>query len=162
MFQIGDKVLYPVHGAGIIEDIKEKEVNGQHESLYLLYIPSGDMRLTVPEERMRSLGIRPLVDDETVNRVLEVLGQDESQMTEKWSRRYRLHMEKIKSGNIFELAEVVRNLSLRDLSGNLSGGERRLLDQARDVLVSELAMVKKMPQEEAGRQLEKIFRKKAL
>ena len=112
MFQIGDKVVYPMHGAGIIESIEEKEILGEIRSYYVMRIPIGDMKVMVPMDSVSEIGLREVIDDDGFNKVMTILRDRKSPMSANWNRRYRANMEKIKSGNIYEVAEGVRNLML--------------------------------------------------
>ncbi len=142
MFSIGDKIVYPMHGAGVIESIEEREILGEKRSYYVLHMPIGDMKVMVPISSVSDIGLRKVIDEDNVIKVLDVLRAKNTAMSTNWNRRYRSNMEKIKSGNIFELAEVVRNLALRDKEKGLSTGEKKMLDNARQILVSELVLVK--------------------
>ncbi len=142
MFRIGDKIVYPMHGAGVIESIEEREILGEKRSYYVLHMPIGDMKVMVPISNVSDIGLRKVIDEDNVIKVLDVLRAKNTAMSTNWNRRYRSNMEKIKSGNIFELAEVVRNLALRDKEKGLSTGEKKMLDNARQILVSELVLVK--------------------
>ena len=142
MFEIGDKIVYPMHGAGIIEAIEEKEILGERRNYYVLRMPIGEMKVMVPINNADVVGIRPVIDSEEVGQVFRVLQAEDSPMSTNWNRRYRHNMEKIKTGNIFELAEVVRNLSVRDKEKGLSTGEKKMLDNARQILLSELVLAK--------------------
>lgn len=142
MFRIGDKIVYPMHGAGVIESIEEREILGEKRSYYVLHMPIGDMKVMVPISSVSDIGLRKVIDEDNVIKVLDVLRAKNTAMSTNWNRRYRSNMEKIKSGNIFELAEVVRNLALRDKEKGLSTGEKKMLDNARQILVSELVLVK--------------------
>lgn len=142
MFEIGDKIVYPMHGAGIIEAIEEKEILGEKRNYYVLRMPIGEMKVMVPINNADVVGIRPVIDSEEVGQVFRVLQAEDSPMSTNWNRRYRHNMEKIKTGNIFELAEVVRNLSVRDKEKGLSTGEKKMLDNARQILLSELVLAK--------------------
>ncbi len=159
MFQIGDKVVYPVHGAGVIEGIEKREVLGQVRSYYVLLLPINNMKVLVPTESVEEIGIRNIVDRERVEQVLAILGQQKEEEGEKWNRRYRMNMDKLKSGDICAVAEVVRNLTRRDMSKGLSGSEKKLLEQARDILVSELILVQNAKAEQILTQIEEIFQK---
>ncbi|MCL4514586.1 MAG: CarD family transcriptional regulator [Firmicutes bacterium] len=142
MFNIGDKVVYPMHGAGVIEAIEEKEVLGEREKYYIMKLPIGEMKVMIPMRNVREVGLRQIINDEEVDKVLEVLKGARTKMSTNWNRRYRANMEKIKSGDIFEVAEVVRNLSLRDKEKGLSTGERKMLESSRQILISEIALAK--------------------
>ena len=144
MFDIGDRVVYPMHGAGIIEAIEERGVGDGIQRYYVIRIPMGDMKVMIPIDSVEMVGIRGVITEDEVTKVLEVLSGTSSKMSANWNRRYRANMEKIKSGSIFEVAEVVRNLSLRDREKGLSTGERKMLENARQILLSELALAKNL------------------
>lgn len=142
MFEIGDKIVYPMHGAGVIEGIEEKEILGEKRQYYVLRMPIGDMKVMVPISNVDTIGLRKVIAGEEVRKVFSVLEQQDSPMSSNWNRRYRSNMEKIKSGNIYDLAEVVRNLTSRDKEKGLSTGEKKMLDSARQILLSELVLAK--------------------
>jgi CarD family transcriptional regulator len=142
MFEVGDKVVYPMHGAGIIESIEEREILGEKQSYYVLKFPVGDMKVMIPTTNVEQIGIREVVSDEEVDKVVEFLSNDQSHMSSNWNKRYRQNMEKIKSGDIYEVAEVVRNLMLRDREKGLSTAERKMLTNARQILISEIVLSK--------------------
>lgn len=148
MFNVGDKVVYPMHGAGVIEAIEEKEVLGQTHRYYVMRLPIGNLTVMIPMDQVEELGIRAIVDEATVERVLGLLQGEQSKMSQNWNRRYRANLEKIRSGDIFEVAEVVRNLSIRDREKGLSTGERRMLENAKQILASELVLVKGLTEEQ--------------
>jgi len=157
MFKIGDKVVYPMHGAGIIEAIEEKEVLGDKRSYYIMKMPFGNMKLMVPIDNVNENGLRQVVNPEEVIRVMSILQDNDNSMSANWNRRYRANMEKIKSGNIYEVAEVVRNLSLRDREKGLSTGERKMLENARQILISELVLAKEEKEDSIKNMLEELF-----
>jgi CarD family transcriptional regulator len=138
---IGDKVVYPMHGAGVIEAVEEHEVLGQRQFYYILTMPYGGMKVMIPMKNAESVGLREVIGEPEVPKVVDVLRNAPVQMNANWNRRFNVNLSKIKSGNIFEVAEVVRNLMLQDKVKKLSTGERRLLDTARQILVSELVLV---------------------
>ncbi|NLJ78350.1 MAG: CarD family transcriptional regulator [Tissierellia bacterium] len=148
MFNIGDKVVYPMHGAGIIEKIEEKEILGKKSKYYVMRMPIGDMKVMIPVDNIQEIGIRGIITDEEMQEVLSILRDDKTKMPQNWNRRYRMNMEKIKSGDIFKIASVVRNLMLRDEERTLSTGERKMLNSAKQMLISELVLVSDMDQEE--------------
>lgn len=151
MFNIGDKVVYPMHGAGIIEGIEEKEILGEKRKYYIMQMPIGDMKVMIPVDNVEEIGIREIIDREDLERVIDILKGDSTKMPQNWNRRYRANMEKIKSGDIFEIASVVRNLMLRDAEKSLSTGERKMLNSAKQMLISEIVLVSDFNQEEAER-----------
>lgn len=140
MFNIGDKVVYPMHGAGIIEAIEEREVLGARQKYYVMRLPVGDMKVMIPVEQVHSTGLRQVITKEEVATVLQILREGDARLPNNWNHRYRANLEKMKSGSIYEVAEVVRSLSLRDREKGLSSGEKKMLDNARQILVSEIAL----------------------
>ncbi len=157
MFNIGDKVVYPMHGAGIIEAVEEKEVLGERQNYYIMRMPIGDMKVMIPMNNAGGVGLRQIIDEEGVAQVMSILSGEKSIMSQNWNRRYRANMEKIKSGDIFEVSEVVRNLSIRDREKGLSTGERKMLDNARQILISELVLAKDSSEEDVQQEIEKIL-----
>lgn len=142
MFEIGDKVVYPMHGAGIIEGIEEKEILGQKQKYYILKFPVGGIKVMIPTHNVEETGIRQVITTQEADRVVEILGSSKTKMPSNWNRRYRMNMDKIRSGDIYEVADVVRNLALRDQEKGLSTAERKMLNTARQILISELALSK--------------------
>lgn len=162
MFSIGDKVVYPMHGAGIITAIEEREVLGEKQKYYIMALPIGDMKVMIPINSAEEVGLRKVIDKQGAEKVIEVLNGDETKMSSNWNHRYRANMEKIKSGDVFAVAEVVRNLSIRDRDKGLSTGERKMLDTARQILISELVIVTESTEEEVNELLEKCIENKGL
>ncbi len=148
MYTIGDKVVYPMHGAGVIEAIEEQEILGEKQRYYIMAMPIGDMKVMIPMNAVDEIGLRQVIDKKDTDEVMEVLKGKMSAMSSNWNRRYRANMEKIKSGDIYEVAEVVRNLTLRDQDKRLSAGERKMLETARQILISELVLVKESTEED--------------
>lgn len=141
MFKIGDKVVYPMHGAGIIEGIEEKEFLGKCQRYYVLRLPIKEMKVMLPTDNIDTLGLRDVVQENVIADVLIKLGESQSDMSSNWNRRYRNNMEKIKTGDILDVAEVVRDLQIMDKEKGLSTGERKMLSNTKQILVSELALV---------------------
>lgn len=157
MYKIGDNVVYPMHGAGVIEAIEEREVLGERQKYYIMALPIGDMKVMIPMNSVEEIGLRQVIDDEGVKRVYEILGGEETSMSSNWNRRYRANMEKIKSGDIYEVAEVVRNLTLRDQEKGLSTGERKMLESARQILISELVVASGATEDEVDAKIAKLL-----
>jgi CarD family transcriptional regulator len=157
MFSVGDRVVYPMHGAGVIEAIEEREVLGQRDNYYIMRLQVGDMKVMVPRGNALDVGLRPIIGSEEIARVYEVLGGEKTVMSQNWNRRYRANMEKMKTGDIFIVAEVVRNLGIRDREKGLSTGERRMLENAKQILTSEMAMVESRSCEEISRAIDSIL-----
>ena len=140
MFNIGDKVVYPMHGAGVIESIEEKEILGQKQKYYIMKMPIGDIQVMVPTNNAQEVGMREIIACKDADRVLNVLSGEQTEMNANWNKRYRENMDKIKSGNIFEVAEVVKNLAHKNSDKGLSTGEKKLYNSAKQILVSELVL----------------------
>ncbi len=157
MFNIGDRVVYPMHGAGVIEAIEEKEILGVRKKYYVMKLPVGEMKVMIPTDSILRVGLREVIGKERIAEVFEVLRNHNGEMSSNWNRRYRDHLEKIKSGDILEVSEVVRNLTLRDREKGLSTGERKMLESARQILISELFLVQGIDQTEIINALEGIF-----
>lgn len=142
MFEIGDKVVYPMHGAGIVVNIDIKEVLGEERKYYILRMPINGMRVMVPVENAKELGVRYIYGPAEMNKVFETLKDDaEEDLPSNWNRRYRFNMERIKSGDLTEIAKVVRCLTKMDEEKTLSTGERKLLNNAKQIIISEMALV---------------------
>lgn len=153
MFNIGDKVVYPMHGAGVIENIEEKNISGQKQEYYSIKMP-GEVKVMVPIAKADQVGVRGIIDEETAGKVFKVLEANSTEMSMNWNKRYRDNMEKIKSGDVYEVADVVRNLSLKQKDKGLSTGEKKMLLNAKQILVSELTLVSKLGQEKVEEMIE--------
>ncbi|HHT02234.1 MAG TPA: CarD family transcriptional regulator [Firmicutes bacterium] len=154
MFKVGDKVVYPMHGAGVIEAVEEKEVLGESKRYFIMRLPLGGMKVMIPTDAARDSGLRGVIAPAEVERVLGVLRAQKTNMSSNWNQRYRANLEKIKSGDVYEVAEVVRNLVKRDREKGLSTGERKMLDNARQILVSELVLAQDSKEEDVQELLE--------
>ncbi len=139
MFNVGDKVVYPMHGAGTIEAIEEKDILGEKQAYYIIKMP-GEVKCMVPTVKAEEIGVRDIIDKETANKVFKVLEQDSTEMSMNWNKRYRDNMDKMKSGDAYEIADVVRNLSFKQKEKGLSTGEKKMLLNAKQILVSELIL----------------------
>jgi CarD family transcriptional regulator len=148
MYKIGDKIVYPMHGAGVVESIEEKEILGQKKDYYVMKMPFGDMKVMIPTTNVVEIGIREVISKHDADNVLSVFGNQNSVVSGNWNKRYRENMVKIKSGNIYEVAEVVSSLMLREREKGLSTGERKMLNSAKQILVSELVLAKNMKQKD--------------
>ncbi|MBE3595324.1 MAG: CarD family transcriptional regulator [Candidatus Carbobacillus altaicus] len=155
MFKVGDKVVYPMHGAGVIEAIEEKEFLGERRAYYVLNMPIGEMRVMIPLEHMERLGLREVLSADDFQALEEALEATDAPSDKNWNQRYRAHMEKMKSGDALAVAVVVRNLMRREKIRGLSTGERRMLDSARQILISEIALAKNLKADEAEAWVEK-------
>ncbi|MDY0234839.1 MAG: CarD family transcriptional regulator [Gudongella sp.] len=141
MFKVGDKIVYPMHGAGVIEKIEVKEILGEEREYFTIKMPIGDMKVMVPVANVEEVGVREIITKEEVTEVMEILEGHKTKMPQNWNRRYRANMERIKTGDVLEIASVVRNLTLLDNEKGLSTGERKMLSNAKQMLLSELVLV---------------------
>lgn len=140
MYKIGDSVVYPMHGAGIIEDIEVKEVLGKEQSYYVVRMPIGDMKVMVPMDNAAGVGMRDVIEKAEAEKVLKAFRTVETDVIQNWNKRFRENMVRIKSGDIFEVAAVVKSLMLRDREKGLSTGERKMLSNAKQILISEIVV----------------------
>lgn len=141
MYTIGDKVSYPMHGAGFIQKIEERQVLGETRSYYIIHIEHGNMQVMVPVAGCEKVGLRPIVKKNAIDGVLKALGSDSQPMDDNWNRRNRDNLERLKTGNLEEVAGVIRDLARVDMVKKLSTGEKKLLTNAKIILASEMAMV---------------------
>ncbi|MDU1043422.1 MULTISPECIES: CarD family transcriptional regulator [Peptoniphilus] len=142
MFKIGDKIVYPMHGAGEIIAIEEREILGNVHKYYIMRLPINELKVMVPVKNAEEIGVREISDTETMENILEVLSSDEKvSMPKNWNRRYRFNLGKIKSGDLIEIAHVIKCLESLDSKKSLSTGERKILTEARQIIISEMALV---------------------
>lgn len=157
MFRVGDKVIYPQHGAAVIKSLEEKIVLGEKKKYFVLRLAYGDLTLMVPTDSTEEVGIRDVISKEELQKVFKVLKSKECRMPTNWSRRYKTHVEKLRSGDIYQVAEVVRNLARREAEKGLSAGEKRMLTRARQILVSEVTFAAGVKEDEAEKMLDKVL-----
>ena len=160
-FEIGDNVVYPHHGAGKVLRKEVKEVLGESREYLTIKILHNDMTVMVPTENAALAGLRRVIDEETVKKVLAVLQDECSEMPKNWNRRFKHNRDKIKTGDIYELAEVVRNLAIRESEKGLSTGEKQMFTRAKKILASELMYALGMGEEEAEAHLDGILAESA-
>ena len=160
-FELGDHVVYPHHGAGKVEGKEEMEVLGAKREYLTIKILHNDMTVKVPTENAGVAGLRRVIDEETVKKVLEVLQGDVSEMPKNWNRRFKHNRDKIKTGDIYELAEVVRNLALRESEKGLSTGEKQMFTRAKKILASELMYALDKDEEEVEIYLDELLAESA-
>ena len=153
MFNIGDKIVYPMHGAGTIDAIEEKNILGEKHNYYIIKMP-GEVKVMVPTDKAEEVGVRNIIGKEEAAKVMSVLGENETEMSQNWNKRYRDNMDKMKSGDIYEVADVVRNLSFKQKEKGLSTGEKKMLNNAKQILVSELVLAEHASQEEVEKLVE--------
>ena len=156
-FEIGDNVVYPHHGAGQVLKKEQKDVLGEVREYLTIKILHNDMTVMVPTENAAIAGLRRVIDEETVKRVLAVLQDECSDMPKNWNRRFKHNRDKIKTGDIYELAEVVRNLAIREAEKGLSTGEKQMFTRAKKILASELMYALEMGEEEAEEHLDELL-----
>ena len=149
MFKIGDKIVYPMHGAGTIDSIEKKEFLGEVKDYFILKMPIGDMDISIPTSKINEMNIRDVITKEEGDEVLKILDDDPSDMSNNWTVRYRQNQEILKTGDIFEIAKMVRNLAILDNDKGLSTTEKKLLNRSRRILASELVMAGSLKKEEA-------------
>ena len=157
MYKVGDKVVYPHHGAGTVVKKEKRTILGQEREYLTIKILHNDMTVNVPAENAERVGLRKVIDEEMVEQVLEVLHGSGTKMPKNWNRRFKHNRDKMKTGDIFELAEVVRNLSLRDQEKGLSTGEKQMFVKAKKILASELMYARDMEEQEAIDFLEQLL-----
>jgi CarD family transcriptional regulator len=157
LYKVGDKVVYPHHGAGTVVKKEKRKVLGEEREYLQIQILHNDMTVQVPTENADRVGLRKVIDETTVEQVLKALRGSGTTMPKNWNRRFKHNRDKMKTGDIFELAEVVRNLSLRDHEKGLSTGEKQMFVKAKKILVSELMYAKGMDEEEAAEWLDDIL-----
>lgn len=160
MFKVGDHVFYPMHGAGTINSVDEREVLGNKVSYYTISLPN-EIKVMVPVENAESVGLRPIINEEDAMKVLGILESDITEMPDNWNKRYNENRDRLKTGDIYEIADIYRNLSLINREKNLSTGEKKMLLNAKQVLISELALSIDQPfnviQERIEKKLEDNF-----
>jgi len=157
LYDVGDKVVYPHHGAGTIVKKEIREVLGDQREYLTIQILHNDMTVNVPCENVEKVGLRKVIDEESVALVVKALTGNGTMMPKNWNRRFKHNRDKMKTGNIFELAEVVRNLSLRDHEKGLSTGEKQMFVKAKKILASELMYAKDMDEDEAALWLDDVL-----
>ena len=156
MFKVGDLAVYPAHGVGVIERIENREISGCQENFFVMRILENNMIIMIPSSNTKNVGLRELIDQTEVSKVFSILKNRDMYVDDNqtWNRRYRDYMDKIKSGSVFEVAEVYRDLSTIKQDKELSFGERKMLDTARSLLVKEISLAKNMKEEDVERDIQ--------
>jgi CarD family transcriptional regulator len=158
MFQIGQLAVYPAHGVGVIESIQEKEISGTPQNFYIMRLLDNEMIIMIPTSNAQNIGLRGIIDTNSVSKVYEILSTRPRRVSNQtWNRRYRDYMEKIKTGSPFRVAEVLRDLTLLKSEKDLSFGERKMLDTAKNLLVKELSLVNNLEEGEIETQLQELL-----
>lgn len=157
-FKIGDVAVYPAHGVGEVQSIEEREIAGNTHKFYILKILDSGMTIMVPTGNVRNVGLREVINPSEIDIVYEILRERDISINEQtWNRRYREYMDKIKTGSIYEISEVLRDLMLLRYEKELSFGERKMLDTARYLIVKELAIAQEMTEEDIAEEIDEIF-----
>jgi CarD family transcriptional regulator len=158
LFKIGDMAVYPSHGVGIIDKIETKNLSGKEQKFYILRLLSNGMTIMIPTDNVEQVGLRGIVTNREISKVYKILKEKSVPSdSQTWNRRYREYMEKIRTGSVFEVAEVLRDLLLLRIGKDLSFGERRMLDMAKGLLVKELSIAQKSPEDRIEKHIEALF-----
>lgn len=158
MFKVGDSAVYPAHGVARIKRIEEKIIGGRKKSFYVLQVVENDMTIMVPTENAHAVGLREIIPEKEVPRVYKILKERNIKIDNTtWNRRFREYSEKLKTGSVYEIAEVLRNLFLLRLDKDLSFGERKMLDQAKNLLVKEISIARAASEEIIEQEIQTIF-----
>jgi CarD family transcriptional regulator len=158
MFKVGEKVVYPAHGVGVIDGIQTKVISGAQRKFYMLRLLDNEMTIMIPTENVESVGLRRVISKDMVPKVYRILRDKRVEIDQQtWNRRYREYTEKIKTGSVLEIAKVLRDLFVLKGDKELSFGERKMLDTARNLLVKELAIARSFPEEKILEELQVIF-----
>ena len=153
MYQVGDKVVHPMHGAGVVDSIVQKKVDGLLRDYYILKLPNRSMVVMIPTDSSDEIGVRPVIDGDQADLILAAIPSIQVEMTANWNHRYRENMERMKSGDLYEVARVIKGLTVRDTDRGLSTGERKMLHSAKQILISELVLSKSVSYESAEAEL---------
>lgn len=154
MFSVGDRIAHPMHGAGVIDCIVQRKINGAEKDYYVMKLPVGDMQVMIPVDSTEAIGVRPIVKPEEAEHILSSISDLEINMNTNWNKRYRENMTKIKSGNLLEVASVIKGLMIRDTDKGLSTGERKMLHSAKQIFISEIVLSESSSYEEIEKRLD--------
>ena len=158
MFQVGDLAVYPAHGVGVIEKIESQEISGCRQDFYVMRILDNDMIIMIPTTNVDHVGLRDIIAKAELPKLFSILKKrDVTLDSQTWNRRYRDYMEKIKTGSVFEVAEVYRDLLILRFDKELSFGERKMLDTARALLVKEISLAKEITESQVESDLDRLF-----
>ncbi|MEF3168602.1 MAG: CarD family transcriptional regulator [Deltaproteobacteria bacterium] len=159
MFKVGDLAVYPAHGVGRIEAIEKRSVGGDEYTFYVMRILENDMKILIPQSNAGQVGLRQLISDQEIEKVFAILREKDVEFTpQTWNRRYREYTERIKTGSIFDLAAVLRDLFLLQVEKPLSFGERKMMDTARNLLVKEISIAQHKNEEDVAAWIESVFK----
>jgi len=157
MFNVGDRVAHPLHGAGTISEIERKKIDNSYRDYYVMRIPKGDMRVMIPVDACDAVGLRPIIDSEQAEEILSRIPDLEISEDSNWNKRYRENMLRIRSGNLLEVASVIKSLVNRENTRGLSTGERKMLHSAKQILISEIVLCFECSYSEAEERLYRAF-----
>jgi CarD family transcriptional regulator len=158
MFKVGESAVYPAHGIAVIKRIDERDVGGKKKRFYVLQVLENQMTIMVPTDNAEAVGLRSIISDKDVTQVYSILKMRDVKIDQTtWNRRYRDYMEKIKTGSIYEISEVLRDLFLLRHSKDLSFGERKMLDQAKALIVKEISIAKRTQESVVEQEIQQIF-----
>ena len=157
MFQIGDKVVHPMHGAGVIDSIVDERINGKTQAYYVFRMPVNGLVLKIPTANSEAVGLRAVVEPAFADQVIDSLSALQINVTSNWNRRYRENLERLKSGDLYEVARVIKCLMLRDSQRGLSTGERKMLHSAKQIFISEIVLSKNVPYGDIEGRSERLF-----
>ena len=158
MFVTGDMAVYPAHGVGVIKAIETQTIGGVDQKFYVMKILNNDMTIMIPTANSANVGLRSIISSDEVQQVIDILMERDIKISaQTWNRRYRDYMEKIKTGSVYEVAAVLRDLYLLSNDKELSYGERKMMDTAKSLLVKEISLARKEDEEDVAQQVEKIF-----
>lgn len=157
LFEVGETVVYPHHGAAQIIEVKKRKIGGEQKLFLKLKVNQGDLTIEVPADNVEMVGVRDVIDAKGRDQVFEVLRAPFIEEPTNWSRRYKANLEKLASGDVIKVSEVVRDLWRRDQDRGLSAGEKRMLAKARQILISELALAEKTDEEQASKVLDEVL-----
>ncbi|MGI5978653.1 MAG: CarD family transcriptional regulator [Oscillospiraceae bacterium] len=155
MFSVGDRIAHPMHGAGVIDSIVKRKVDGAVKDYYVMKLPVGDMQVMIPVDSTEAIGVRPIIGPDEAETIFNSISELEINMNQNWNKRYRENMMKIKSGDLLEVATVIKGLMLRDTDKGLSTGERKMLHSAKQIFISEIVLSESASYEEVEERLDR-------
>ncbi len=141
MFDIGDKIVYPMHGAGVIIEKEKTDILGTEKEYFILKMPVGDMKISVPIDKINEVGIRNIVDNDVVEDIFKILSEEQGEIVSNWNQRYKDNLEKLRTGNLYEISKVFRDLYILDSEKGLSMAEKKILNTSKKMLISEISVV---------------------
>jgi CarD family transcriptional regulator len=155
LFSVGDRIAHPMHGAGVIDSIVKRKVDGAVKDYYVMKLPVGDMQVMIPVDSTEAIGVRPIIGPDEAETIFNSISELEINMNQNWNKRYRENMMKIKSGDLLEVATVIKGLMLRDTDKGLSTGERKMLHSAKQIFISEIVLSESASYEEVEERLDR-------